>query len=74
MLGGQHSIWVSMDGVGEYHDAVRGKGAFVQDNLQPRHFTERTVTLTRDHNSVMALMLRPQSAPSRRAEKKSVSL
>ena len=55
---------MSMDGVGEYHDAVRGKGAF----------PERTVTLTRDHNSVMALMLRPQSAPSRRAEKKSVSL
>lgn len=23
-----HSIWVSMDGVGEYHDAVRGKGSF----------------------------------------------
>ena len=22
------SIWVSMDGVGEYHDAIRGKGAF----------------------------------------------
>lgn len=40
----------------------------------PRHFPERTVTLTRDHNSVMALMLRPQSAPSRRAEKKSGSL
>lgn len=36
--------------------------------------TERTVTLTRDHNIVMALMLRPQSDPSRRAEKKSVSL
>lgn len=30
--------------------------------------------IDRDHNSVMALMLRPQSAPSRRAEKKSVSL
>lgn len=39
-----------------------------------RHFPEKTVTLTRDHNSVMALMLRPQSDPSRRAEKKSVSL
>ena len=39
-----------------------------------RHFPERTVTLTRDHSKVIALMLRPQSAPSRRAEKKSVSL
>lgn len=64
----------ALDGAGEYHDAVRGKGAFVQENLQPRHFPERTMTLTRDHNSVMALMLRPQSAPSRRAEKKSVLL
>ena len=36
--------------------------------------TERTVTLTRDHSKVIALMLRPQSAPSRRAEKKSGSL
>lgn len=42
--------------------------------IYTRHFPERIVTLTRDHNSVMALMLRPQSAPSRRAEKKSGSL
>lgn len=65
---------MSMDGVGEYHDAVRGKSTFVQENLQPRHFPERTVTLTRDHSKVIALMLRPQSAPSRRAEKKSGAL
>lgn len=32
MLGGQHMG--AMDGVGEYHDAVHGKGAFVQENLQ----------------------------------------
>lgn len=36
--------------------------------------TERTVTSTRDYSKVIALMLRPQSDPSRRAEKKSVSL
>lgn len=65
---------MSMDGVGEHHDAVRGKGKFVQENLQPRHVPERTVTLTRDYSKVIALMLRPQSAPSRRAEKKSGSL
>lgn len=23
-----HSVWVSMDGIGSYHDAVRGKGTF----------------------------------------------
>lgn len=36
--------------------------------------TEKTMTLTRDYSKVIALMLRPQSAPSRRAEKKSGSL
>lgn len=64
----------AMDGVGEYHDAVRGKECIRTRKSATRHFPERNVTLTRDHNSVMALMLRPQSAPSRRAEKKSVSL
>ena len=38
MLGGQHMG--AMDGAGEYHDAVRGKGAFVQENLH--HVTFRS--------------------------------
>ena len=25
-----HSIWVSMDGIGKYHDAVRGEGSFAK--------------------------------------------
>ncbi|MCQ2341913.1 MAG: radical SAM protein [Paludibacteraceae bacterium] len=34
------SLWVSMDGVGKYHEAVRGEGTFARLETNIRHFAE----------------------------------
>ena len=42
------SIWVSMDGVGEYHDRIRGKGAFgrLEKNVASCGFKELSANMT----------------------------
>lgn len=56
-----NSIWVSMDGVGEYHDRVRGEGAFarLEENIRKsgkRHICVNMVVNTLNWESLDAAM------------------
>lgn len=43
-----HSIWVSMDGVGEYHEMIRGKGTWakLEKNIAESHHPALSVNMT----------------------------
>lgn len=56
-----NSIWVSMDGVGEYHDRVRGEGAFarLEENIRKsgkKHLCVNMVVNTLNYESLDAAM------------------
>ena len=56
-----HSIWVSMDGVGKYHDSVRGEGTFarLEENIRrsgQKHICVNTVVNTLNCDSLDAAM------------------
>jgi Fe-coproporphyrin III synthase len=56
-----HSIWVSMDGVGEYHERIRGNGTFarLEENIAKsgqKHICVNMVVNTLNYESVDAAM------------------
>ncbi len=56
-----HSIWVSMDGVGEYHERIRGNGTFarLEENIaksHQKHICVNMVVNTLNYESVDAAM------------------
>ena len=56
-----HSIWVSMDGVGEYHERIRGNGTFarLKENIAKsgqKHICVNMVVNTLNYESVDAAM------------------
>lgn len=56
-----HSIWVSMDGVGRYHDAIRGEGTFarLEENIRrsgQRHICVNMVLNRLNRDSLDAAM------------------
>ncbi len=56
-----HSIWVSMDGVGEYHDRIRGEGTFarLEENIRrsgQRHICVNMVLNNLNYESLDAAM------------------
>ncbi len=56
-----HSIWVSMDGVGEYHERIRGNGTFarLEENIAKSHQNHICVNMvvnTLNYESVDAAM------------------
>lgn len=64
-----HSIWVSMDGVGKYHDAVRGEGTFarLEENIRhsgQRHICVNMVVNTLNYQSLDAAMDYVKSNPA----------
>ena len=64
-----HSIWVSMDGVGKYHDAVRGEGTFarLEENIRrsgQQHICVNMVVNTLNYESLDAAMDYVKSNPA----------
>ncbi len=56
-----HSIWVSMDGIGEYHERIRGNGTFarLEENIAKsgqKHICVNMVVNTLNYESVDAAM------------------
>ena len=63
------SIWVSMDGVGEYHDRVRGEGSFarLEENIQKsgfKHICVNMVVNALNYESLDAAMEYAKSNPA----------
>lgn len=63
------SIWVSMDGVGEYHDRIRGEGTFarLEENLQKsgfKHICVNMVVNALNYESLDAAMEYAKSNPA----------
>ena len=63
------SIWVSMDGVGEYHDRIRGEGAFarLEENIQKsgfKHICVNMVVNALNYESLDAAMEYAKSNPA----------
>ena len=56
-----HSIWVSMDGVGKYHDSIRGEGTFarLEENIRrsgQKHICVNMVVNSLNYESLDAAM------------------
>ena len=63
------SIWVSMDGVGEYHDRIRGEGTFarLEENIQKsgfKHICVNMVVNALNYESLDAAMEYAKSNPA----------
>ena len=63
------SIWVSMDGVGEYHDRVRGEGSFarLEENIRNsgfKHICVNMVVNSLNHESLDAAMEYAKNNPA----------
>ena len=63
------SIWVSMDGVGEYHDSIRGEGTFarLEENIQKsgfKHICVNMVVNALNYESLDAAMEYAKSNPA----------
>ena len=63
------SIWVSMDGVGEYHDRVRGEGSFarLEDNIRKsgfKHICVNMVVNSLNYESLDAAMEYAKNNPA----------
>ena len=63
------SIWVSMDGVGEYHDRIRGEGSFarLEENIRKsgfKHICVNMVVNALNYESLDAAMEYAKSNPS----------
>ena len=63
-----HSIWVSMDGVGEYHDRIRGEGTFarLKENIRrsgQKHICVNMVVNTLNHESLDQAMEYVKKSP-----------
>ena len=63
-----HSIWVSMDGVGEYHERVRGEGTFarLEENIRrsgQKHICVNMVVNTLNHESLDQAMEYVKQSP-----------
>lgn len=63
------SIWVSMDGIGEYHDRIRGEGSFarLEKNIQQsgfQHICVNMVVNALNHESLPSAMEYAKSNPA----------
>lgn len=63
------SIWVSMDGVGEYHDRIRGEGSFarLEENIRNsgfKHICVNMVVNALNHESLDAAMEYAKANPA----------